>query len=339
MDISLFGVAAFAAAAVAAGAAPAQTPPTYGVIGRIAAPDGGFDYASFDPAHRRVYVSRTGGVLALDVDTRQVVGHLADAQKAHESLPLDSGATLLVTDSGSNSAHLVDALNGQLLADIPAGQKPDAALFDPATGLAMVMNGHSGDVTLIDPQTRKAVGAIPVGGALEFAVADGLGRVFVNIEDQNQIAVLDTRARAVVGRYALKSCEGPTGLAYAADRGVLIAACANKTAKVIRAADGEDLATLAIGAGPDAVIYDAARHLAFIPCGQDGLLEVLDLRAPGGVAIVQSLKTQRGARVGALDPRSGDLYLPTASYAPSPTGGRPIAQPGTFTILVVGPGR
>jgi DNA-binding beta-propeller fold protein YncE len=338
MDISVFAAAAFAAA-FAAGAAPAQTVPAYGVVDRIAAPDGGFDYASFDPTHRRVYVSRTGGVLALDVDTKRVTGHLTDAQKAHESLPLDDGARLLVTDSGSNSAHLVDALSGELLADIPTGQKPDAALFDPATGLALVMNGHSGDVTLIDPKTRKAVGAIAVGGALEFAAADGFGRAYVNVEDQNQIAVLDTKARAVVGRYVLKGCEGPTGLAYAADGGVLIAACANKVAKVIRAADGQDLATLAIGAGPDAVIYDATRHLAFIPCGQDGVLEVLDLRAVGGVAVVQSVQTQRGARVGAVDPQDGDLYLPTATYTPSPTGGRPVAQPGTFTILVVGPRR
>lgn len=315
----------------------AQPTPAYAVVARIKGPDGGFDYTSFDPAHRRLYVSRAGGVLALDVDSGGVTGHLTDAQRTHESLPLDNGDMLLVTDSGSNTAHLVEALTGKPLAEIPTGQKPDGAFVDPATGLAFVIDGKSGDVTLIDPSTQRAVGSIAIGGGLEFGVADGRGRAYVNIEDQNQIAVLDTKARAVVGRYGLAGCEGPTGLAYVADAGMLIAACANKAAKFIRAADGKDLGTLAIGAGPDAVIYDAARRLAFIPCGRDGVLVVIAVRGPDDFHIVQTLQTQVGAKAGAVDPKTGRLYLPTARYAIPAAGGRPVAQPGSFEILVVAP--
>ena len=294
---TLLGRVCLSVAALGAAAPPvaAHSAPTYALVERIKIPDGGFDYTSFDPAHRRVYVSRTGGVLALDVDTGAVTAHLADGQKTHETLPLEGGASLLITDSVSNSAHLVDAVSGKLLAEIPAGQKPDAALFDPVTGLALVNNSKGGDVTLVDPAARKAVGTVSVGGGLEFAVADGAGKAFINVEDRNQIAVLDVRTRAVVARYPLAGCIGPTGLAYAADAGVLISACANKVAKVIRAADGKDLATLAIGSGPDSVIYDPVRHLAFIPCGRDGVLEVVSVPASGNVTIVQTLKTQPGA--------------------------------------------
>jgi YVTN family beta-propeller protein len=326
-----------AAASPGLAAAAADPAPTYAVTDRIKAPDGGWDYVSFDPAHRRLYVSRTGGVLALDVDSGLINPHLTDAQKTHESLPLNGGAMVLVTDSGSNSAHLIDALTGASLAEIPTGQKPDSATFDAGSGLALAMNGKSGDATLIDPVARKKVGSIAIGGALEASDSDGAGKVFVNIEDQNQIAVLDVKARAVAARYPLKGCEGPTGLAYATDAGVLISACANKVAKVIRASDGQDLATLAIGAGPDSVLYDAQRKLAFIPCGRDGVLEVIAVRGPDDVGIVQTVKTQMGARTGALDPRTGKLYLPTARFTPSPTGGRPLAAPGTFEILVVSP--
>jgi YVTN family beta-propeller protein len=329
---------AVVAAGLTASAATAQAAPAYSLTERIKGPDGGFDYASFDPVHRRVYVSRTGGVLALDVDSGVVTAHLTDAQKTHESLPLDGGNRLLITDSGSNTAHLVDALTGKPLAEIPTGTKPDGAFFDPATGLAGVMNGDSGDVTLIDPAAQKAVGSIAIGGGLEFAVADGAGRAFVNIEDQNQIAVLDTKARTVVGHYALNGCEGPTGLAYIPDAGVLISACANKVAKVIRASDGKDLASLAIGAGPDAVIYDAARHLAFIPCGRDGVLEVIAVRGPDDIAVVQTVQTQVGAKTGALDGQTGKLYLPTARFSVPAAGGRRVAEPGSFEILVVAPG-
>jgi DNA-binding beta-propeller fold protein YncE len=327
------------AGALIAATAPlaiAQTAPSYSLAGRIKGPDGGFDYASFDPTHRRVYVSRTGGVLALDVDSGVVTGHLTDAQKTHESLPLDDGGKLLITDSGTNTAHLVDALTGKPLAEIPTGQKPDAAIFDPASGLALAMNGKSGDVTLIDPKSQKAVGAIAIGGALEFAAADGAGKAFVNIEDQGQIAVLDTKARTLVGKYSLKGCEEPSGLAYVPGAGLLISACANQVAKVLKASTGEEVATLAIGKGPDAVIYDAERKLAFIPCGRDGVLEVIAVRGPTDVAIVQTVKTQPGARTGAVDPKTGALYLPTAAYTLSAQG-RPTPTPGTFAILVVTP--
>jgi YVTN family beta-propeller protein len=322
-------------AAIGLAAASAHAAPTYAVVDRVKIPDGNFDYASFDPVHRRLYVSRVGGITAMDVDAKTVTTLDPQAQRTHESLILNRGANLLVTDSGTNSAHVLDALTGAVLAEIPAGTKPDAAIFDPATGLAMVMNGGSGDITLVDPKTWKAVGLIPVGGALEFGASDGAGRAFVNVEDQNLIAVIDTKARKVVARYPLAGCKKPSGLAYAANAGVLIAACGNNVGKVINAATGADVATLAIGRFPDAVIYDSVRKLAFIPCAFEGVLEVIDVRGPTDVAIVQSVKTQQGARLGAVDLKSGRIYLPTAHYVT--TTGRPTTVPGTFEILIVAP--
>jgi DNA-binding beta-propeller fold protein YncE len=331
--------AIFTALAMAGVALAAQAPnahaASYAVTDKIKIGDGGFDYASFEPTHRRLYISRVGGVLALDVDTKTLTERLTPAQRTHESLPLDDGQSLLITDSGTSSAHVVDALSGKPLAEIPAGKKPDAALLDPASGLVLVMNGQSGDATLVDPKTRTGVGSIPIGGTLEFAAADGAGKVFVNIEDKGEIAVIDTKSRAVVGHYAMKGCEEPSGLAYAPNSGLLISSCQNKVAKVLKAATGEEVASLAIGAGPDAVIYDAARNLAFIPCGRDGVLEVLDTSGPN-VSVVQTVKTQPGARTGAVDPKTGAVYLPTAAYTLSAQG-RPTPTPGTFAILVVTP--
>ena len=329
---SLLGLIAAAGLAAAAHAAP-----TYAVVDHIKLADGNFDYSSFDPVHRRFYIGRTGGVTALDVDTKTLTMLDSQAQRTHEPLVLNNGANLLVTDSGTSSVHILDALTGAAVAEIPTDKGPDGAFYDRASGLALVINGHAGVLTLIDPKTWKAVGTIAVGGGLEFGDADGAGKAFVNIEDQNQIAVVDIRARTVLARYPLKGCTGPGGLAYVPDAGVLISACGNGVAKVIRASTGEDIATLAIGKFADAVIYDPARKLAFIPCALEGVLEVIAVRGPNDVAIIQTAKTQQGARSGAVDPKTGILYLPTAHYALSPTGGRPTPVPGTFEILVVAP--
>jgi DNA-binding beta-propeller fold protein YncE len=326
------------AAAALAGAASAA--PSYSVTDHLkGAGDGGWDYASFDPAHGRVYISRAGGVTVVDVATKAVsVLTIPGAGRMHESLPLDHGRVLLVTDGNASAAHLIDTATGAAIADIPVGQKPDAAVFDPASGLALVMNGHSGSVSLIDPAAHKAVGEIALGGSLEFTAADGKGKVFVDIEDQNQIDVIDTKTRTLAGHYATPGCTGPGGIAYAPDAGVLIVSCGNKVAKVLNAADGQDLGTLTIGAGPDAVFYDAVRHLAFIPCGRDGVLEVIAVRGPRDVAVVQTVPTELGARTGAVDPATGAVYLPTAKYQITP-GNPPSIVPGTFEIVVVTPGK
>ena len=144
-SLSIIAVAALASSS--AQAAPTAGP-NYALVKRIAIPDGRFDYASFDPAHRRLYISRVGAVAALDVDSGVLTAHLADGQHTHESLVLDGGANLLITDSGTSSAHFVNALTGAVLSRDSRGKKPDAAIFDPASGMALVMNGLSGDVTV-----------------------------------------------------------------------------------------------------------------------------------------------------------------------------------------------
>jgi len=327
-------VMTLSAGALALAAAP--TSPLK-IVDRIAGPDGGWDYANFDPVHRRLYIAHGAAITAVDVDSRQVTPVLVATQRAHIALPLPGGDELLVTNGGSDTAMLVDARSGAIRAAIPTGQNPDAALFDPASGLAFVMNGRSGDITLIDIKAAKAVGTIAVGGKLEFGVADGRGRVFVNVEDKGEIAVIDTAAREVVAHWRMAGCEEPSGLAYAADAKLLIAACANGKAEVVSSTSGKVVGRLAIGEEPDAAFYDPRRHLVYIPSGGDGTLSVIAVRGPKDVAVIERLETKVGARTGALDPLAGKVYLPSADYdPPALPAGRRSPKIGSFAVLVVG---
>jgi DNA-binding beta-propeller fold protein YncE len=169
-------------------------------------------------------------------------------------------------------------------------------------------------------------------------VTDGAGKVFDNVETTAEIAVVDTRMRKVTGTYKLQGCEEPSGLAYAADAKLLISACRNKVAKVVEANSGKDIATVPIGAGPDAVIYDPKRKLAFIPCGGDGVLEVLSLADPAHIAVVQHVQTQQGSRTGTVDPDSGRVYLMASKPDPSVPPGRGARRlPGSWEVLVISP--
>jgi DNA-binding beta-propeller fold protein YncE len=303
------------------------------VVDRWAGPDGGWDFSSFDPVHRRLYVARTNGVTAADVDTGQVAS-LLTASRTHAAIPVNDGAEVLVTEGATGRALIADARTGAVRAAIAVGTKPDAALLEPVSGLALVLDNAGGGVTLIDPRAAKAVDRIATPGALESAAADGAGRVFANVEDLGEITVIDVRARKVVAHWKLDGCSSPSGLAYAPKSGLLVSACANGIAKVVSAETGEVVADLPIGGRPDWAGYDAKTDTVLIPTGEDGVVNVVSLgTAP---TVVAKASGHPGSRSGAIDPKTGKLYLPSADFTPVP-GGRPQATAGTFKILVLGP--
>lgn len=170
---------------------------------------------------------------------------------------------------------------------------------------------------------------------MEFAVADGKGRVFVNVRDKAEVAVVDIAQRKVVSHYKLDGCDGPSGLALDPAEDLLLAACANRRAVAVQARDGGTIAALEIGERPDGVVFDARRRLFFIPCGA-GTLAVIGEDA-GKPTVIATVATANGARTAALDSTTGKLYLPTADFAPPADGKkRHAVVPGTFRILVVG---
>lgn len=322
-------LAALAALALAEGADAEGA--GYKVLETVPGPDGGWDYVRVDPTVNRVFVTRGTSVMALDTGSLKVTTGLAPGQRLHIAMPVNGGREILVTNGGSDTAVFADGTTGAALASVPVGKGPDAAAFDPRSGLVLVMNHVGGTVTLIDPKARKAVGAVDVGGTLEEASVDGAGHAFVNVENTGEVAVIDLAARKVTGRIKL-GCEGPTGSAYDAADHLLIVACQGATA-LIDARAQQVVQTLPTGQGADGVVYDPARHLAFTPAGRDGTLSVIAIDKGRG-RIVQTLPTEKGARTLAVDERTGRLYLPSAQYQVG--NGRFSIVPGTFHMLVVG---
>jgi len=322
----------------AAASASGPVAPDYRVTDRIAGADGGWDYARVDPLHGILYVARSKAVMAVDLATRKVNDALASADGGHQVLVIEDGATLVETDGKGNQTRFIEAASGKVLASIPSGKKPDAAFYDAATGHIVVMSPGDDTITSIDAKTRAAVATMKLAGGMEYAVSNGRGGAFVNLEDENSIAEVDLKAGRLLRKIAMPGCVGPTGLAMLGNGKRLISACANGIAAVVDAASGKLLARLPTGKDADAVIVDEARHLAFIPCGGNGTLVALDIRDTAHVKVEQVIPTQIGAKTGALDPRDGRIYLPAATLAaPEPGAKRGKPVPGSFVILVVSP--
>lgn len=330
----LLGIAALLASFSAA--ASTGRVPTYRVVDHIPGPDGGWDFVDFDARYQRLYVARSDAITMIDLKTRSAT-QLARASGGHQVLVLAQGKEVLETDGKTNRARFFDATSGTLLGEVATGLKPDAAVLDPATGLLLVMNAGDGTVSFIDPVKRMLIASLDVGGSLEVAGADGRGLVYVNVEDRNQIAAIDTRKRSIVKLIALDGCDGPTGLAIIAGGTRLISACANGVAVVTNPATGKVTDRIAIDKGPDGLLYDARRGVALVPTGE-GYLDVITARRAGDIHRIARVATHASARTAALDPATGRVYLPSADYlAPVGAARRGAQVPGSFQVIVAAP--
>src|SRR5256885_9000380 len=321
------------AAALALGALGASAQ-AYRITDRIAGPDGGWDLASVDPVAHRLYVARSDAEMAVDLRSGAVTNARGPTQRGHAALAIPRTHDVISTNGTSNNATIFNGLTGKVRATIATGIKPDAVVYDPATRTLWIMNPGSGDITVVEPRSARVVATVAVGGSLELGATDGRGLLFVNVEDKNEVAVIDTRARKVVRRFPLKGCDGPTGIAYAPDSNLMVSACANGVAIVSRR-DGTLVASLPIGPRPDGALYDPRRHVALIPSGGDGTLAGIQLS--GSPHVVERIAPAKGARTAALDPTTGRVYLPSADFSPPIGNERPTILPGPFRVLAVSP--
>ncbi len=315
--------------------ATATAAPTYTVSDRIAGPDGGWDLAAV--ANGRLYVARSKAVMSVDLASKAMTPSLVVLSGGHGILAIPGGDLVLATSGGVGTATLFKGATGEVVATIPVGKNPDAMSWDPVTKTAWVFNPGSHEASVIDPATAKVIDTVAIPGALELGAADGKGRIYLNIEDKNEVAVIDTRTRKLVSTFPLTGCDGPTGIAYSMKAKLIVSACGNGVA-MVSAPDGKLVATLKIGPRPDGAAMDEARGLVLIPTGGDGALSVIHLSPKPEVISVAT--TTKGARTIALDEKTGTAYLPSAQYGPAPAaGGRAPLLPGTFAVLVVSPAK
>jgi YVTN family beta-propeller protein len=325
----------------AAGDSPAPGPSGYHLKKKIkVGGEGGWDYITFDSATRRLFISRGTRVMVLDVDSEKVVGEIPETPGVHGIALAPELNRGFISNGRGNNVTIFDLKTLATLGHVAAGQNPDAIIYDPSVKRVFAMNGRSGDVTVIDATTGKVAGTVPIGGKLEFAATDQ-GRVYVNVEDKNEIAVIDLELK-VAARWPLAPCEDPSGLAIDAAHRRLFAGCGNKMMAVVDADTGKVIATPPVGEGVDANAFDPATGFAFASCGGgEGVLTVVHEDSPDKFTVVENVPTQSRARTMALDPKTHEVYLVTASFGPRPEPTkdnpqpRPPMLPDSFVVLVL----
>lgn len=297
---------------------------------------GGWDYIAVQPNTNHLFVSHGAQVNILDKTNGDSLGVISNTIGVHGIAFVPSLKKGYTSNGRLNNVFVFDLNNFAVKDSIATGENPDAIFYDSYSKNIITCNGKSKDVTFIDPVNDKVVATVAVGGKPETAVSDGAGKIFVNIEDKNEIAVIDTKVMKVVAHWSLKPGEAPTGLAFDKNTNRLFAACGdNNFLVVLDAGNGKVIKKLPIGAGCDGAAFDPALKNIYTSNGE-GTLTIIHEDSKDTFTVTGTVTTKKGARTIGLDEQTHRLYLPTAELEPVPGGGRPKMIPGTFQVLVIG---
>ncbi len=323
-----------AVALLIAGIAPFKlNAQTYAADKTIALPgDGGYDYLAIDKINRNLYVSHGTSVNIINLDTEKPVGVIDNMKGVHGIAIVNKLNRGFISDGKANAVVVFDLKTFKTITTIALtdANGPDAIMYDPYSDRVFTFNGESNNSSVINPATLKQVGTVALGGGPEFAVSDGKGKIYNNLEDKSSLNVIDSKSLKVIKNYPLAPCGGPTGLALDAANQKLFTVCReNKGVSVVDIKTGKVTATLPIGAGVDAVVYDPETKLIFCSCG-DGTTTIIKQKSADEYEVIQTLKTAERARTMALDAKTHKIYLSVAQFEP----GTRKTIPNTFKVLV-----
>lgn len=300
----------------------------YGILSKW--PAGGtdkWDYLIVDAPHHHLFVSRATHVQAFDLDSGKLAGDIASTPGVHGIALAQDMSRGFTSNGKSNSVTVFNLETLARIAEIKiSGNGPDAIIYDAPSKQVYTFNGHSNNATVIDAISAREVGSVALPGRPEFAVSDGMGRIFVNLEDKGQIAVIDVAKGIVEATWSLAPCVEPTGIAMDTARHRLFSVCHNERLIVTDSGTGKRVAELPIGKHVDAAAFDPATSLVFSSNGDSADVSVISAETADKYTVRGSLATSSGSKTMALDAASHRLFVPA-------TG------PNGFEILVGAPTR
>jgi DNA-binding beta-propeller fold protein YncE len=301
-----------------------------------------FDYITVDSAARRVYLSHGTEIKVIDSDSGAAVGTITGLKQDHGVAVAGEFGRGFISDGAQGKVIIFDLKTFKVTGEAKADKDADCVIYDPFSKRVFVMNGDPQNATVVDAKSGSVVGTIDLGGGPEFAVADGKGTVYVNLEDKSELLAIDSSSLKIKSRWPLAPAGAPTALAMDVQHHRLFSAGRKPQMMVVVDSDsGKILQSFPISAGADAAAFDPETGLVFVST-RDGLVHVFHEDSPDKFSEQETIKTEYGAKTMGLDTKTHNLFLDTAEFgaAPAPTAERPHPQgapiPGTFHVLVFG---
>lgn len=295
----------------------------------------GWDYLTVNSANNLLYVSHGTKVNILNKITGENIGEIDGTTGVHGIAFTPNSTNGFITCGKLNSVKVFDIKTNKITAEIAVGQNPDAIFYETFSKKLIVCNGKSNDISVIDPKNNKVVNTIDVGGKPETAVSDGKGKIFINIEDKNEIVVIDAKNFTIINHWNLDKEEGPSGLAIDTKTNRLFSTC-DKMLVILDSETGKLVKKMPIGDGCDGAVFDNTTNTIYTSNGE-GNISVIHEKSANQFTALKNITTKKGARTLALDNSTHILYLPTADFddKEKDARGRPKIKEESFQVLVV----
>ena len=303
--------------------------------------DYGWDYLTADTEGRRLYVSHDREVVVLDLDSGAIIGKIPGNDVHGIAVVRNLGRGFIsATDPGS--VTIFDLKTLAVIGRVTVGEDPNAIFYDRRTKHVFTIDRGSKRVSAIDPKTGTVVGTVEgLGGRTEHAVSDEAGHVFLNMQSLGTLLRIDAQALKVTDTWNLAPCEQPSSMDIDRIHQRVFIGCRSGVMTVVDGTTGRIVTTQPIGRGVDAAEFDATRGLVYFSTGGDGAMWVFHEDSPEKYTLVETVKTQAGARTMAIDRKTGKAFLSVGEFGPPATapGGKQLRGamvPGTFSVLVFG---
>ncbi len=349
------GLGVLAVVALAGAQAGADAPAGYHVAKTVPLQNsGGWDYLGIDTPARRLYISAGSAEVVVNADTDQVEGEVTGLQGTHGVGISDRDGHGFTSNGGSSSFTMFDLKTLKTLKVIPSPiPHPDGIFYDPAPdrSLGSTHNANGAEGVFLDAKTGAVTGTVKLPGkASEYAVADGRGHVYNNIEDTSIEVELDARTAKILRQWPLAPCKNPSGLSMDTATRRLVVGCHNNLLAFVNADTGQVVGTVPIGGGVDATRFDPGAKLAFSSNGAGGgSITVAHEDSPNHFRLLGNIPTEAGARTMEVDTQTHTLFTVTAKFEPAPPppagapargrGGRGFMRrrmvPGSFHLIVI----
>jgi YVTN family beta-propeller protein len=317
---------------------------TYGAAPGVGATREYFDYVVVDAAGRRVYFTEGTAVHVVDADTGEKIGSVTgDWKRVHGVALVPELNKGFITDGDAGAIIVFDLKTLKPTKTIKGEEDADWILYDPASKHVFSFNGDSKSATVIDPAKEEVIKSIPLGGAPEQAVADGKGMIYENLESTNEVVAIDTNALTVKSRFPIAPAGMPVAITMdRKTRRLFVGGRNPKTLVMMDADTGKVIGEpFPIGDRVDANIFDASTNTV-ASATREGTLHIFHEDSPDKLSVVETVKTEFGAKTMGLDPKTHKLFLTTSDFGPAPAptekqpNPQPVATPGTFRLLIYG---
>lgn len=299
-----------------------------------------FDYMTLDPDSHRLYLSHGSEVLVVNAETGKEEGKISGLKASHGVAVVPEVGRGFISDGAQGKAIIFDLKTLKITGEAKAAPDADCIIYDPASKHVFTFNGDSKNATAIDPATGNVVGTVDLGGGPEFAVSDGQGTIYNNLEDKSEVLAIDSNSLKVKSRWPIAPAGAPAPIAMDREhRRLFVAGREPAMMVVMNADDGKVIQSFPISDGADAEVYDSKANLIFVST-RAGWVHIFHQDSPDHYSEAGKVKTEFGAKTMAYDSKTDRIFVDTAEFgkAPAPTKEnphpRPPAVPGTFHVLV-----